>query len=93
MLINICKKEIFFPLKDLESKANGTLDYSQLNRDLSQTGTTFSPGTAMKAQDFEDEDVVEGEEEEQNHSSHLDPQVDVEISSDKVRKREQDKQR
>nr|KAG5706856.1 hypothetical protein BaRGS_004191 [Batillaria attramentaria] len=34
--------------QDLESKANESLDYSQLNRDLSQTGTMFSAGMAVK---------------------------------------------
>ena len=33
--------------QDLENKANGSLDYSQLNRELSATGTMFSPGTGM----------------------------------------------
>ena len=33
--------------QELENKANGTLDYSQLNRELSATGATFSPGTGI----------------------------------------------
>ena len=33
--------------QELENKANGSLDYSQLNRELSATGTMFSPGTGM----------------------------------------------
>lgn len=33
--------------QELENKANGSLDYSQLNRELSATGTMFSPGTGV----------------------------------------------
>ncbi|XP_076466484.1 centrosomal protein of 162 kDa-like [Babylonia areolata] len=44
-LDELAEKHKFF--QDLESKANGSLDYSQLNRELSATGTMYSPGTGM----------------------------------------------
>lgn len=36
-------------LQDLENAAGETLDYSRMNRDLSQSATTMSPEGAAKA--------------------------------------------
>ncbi|XP_078339007.1 centrosomal protein of 162 kDa-like isoform X2 [Crassostrea virginica] len=46
-LDEIAEKEKFF--QDLENAAGETLDYSRMNRDLSQSATTMSPEGAAKA--------------------------------------------
>lgn len=61
--------------QDLESKANGSLDYSQLNRDLSQTGTMFTPENAFRVGK---KGMVQGEE----HDDRQYPES--EMSFDKV---------
>lgn len=43
------KNDLTLLLQDLENAAGETLDYSRMNRDLSQSATTMSPEGAAKA--------------------------------------------
>ncbi|KAK7497270.1 hypothetical protein BaRGS_00011564 [Batillaria attramentaria] len=75
-LDELAEKQKFF--QDLESKANESLDYSQLNRDLSQTGTMFSAGMAVKGMGDDAQSGSPGTD----HGYQPDPEVSLLDSMD-----------